>query len=64
MVYLGQDGTELLNEELIRRGLGKAELQYNYSDAMKLRFQKAENEAKAEQLGIWSLPTVNKGDTK
>ena len=64
MVYLGQDGTELLNEELIRHGLGKAELQYNYSDAMKLRFQKAENEAKAEQLGVWSLPTINKGDTK
>ena len=64
MVYLGEDGTELLNEELIRHGLGKAELQYNYSDTMKLRFQKAENEAKADRLGIWSLPTINDGGTK
>lgn len=64
LVYLGRDGTDLLNEELIRHGLGKAELQYNYSDSMKLRFQKAEDEAKSEQLGIWSLPTTNNGETK
>ena len=64
MVYLGQDGTDLLNEELIRHGLGKAELQYNYSDTMKLRFQKAENEAKADRLGIWSLPVIENGSTK
>lgn len=56
MVYLGRDGTSLLNEELIRHGLAKAEPQYHYSEAMKVRFQKAENEAKAEGVGIWSLP--------
>lgn len=64
LVYLGHDGTDLLNEELIRHGLGRAELQYNYSDAMKLRFQNAENEARSEQLGIWSLPTNDNGETK
>jgi micrococcal nuclease len=56
LVYLGRDGTDLLNEELIRRGLGGYEPQYNYSKSMKLRFQNAENEAKSERIGIWSLP--------
>ncbi|MGI5831172.1 MAG: thermonuclease family protein [Thermoguttaceae bacterium] len=56
LVYLGRDGTDLLNEELIRRGLGVYEPQYNYSKSMKLRFQNAENEAKSERIGIWSLP--------
>ena len=53
MVWLGD---ELLNEQLIREGLAKAELQYKYSDAMKSRFRNAESAAKLERRGIWSLP--------
>ena len=52
MVWLGDT---LLNEELIRVGLARAQLQYNYSREMKNRFQAAENLAKREKLGIWSL---------
>ncbi|MDR1493937.1 MAG: thermonuclease family protein [Planctomycetaceae bacterium] len=51
MVWLGD---VLLNELLIQNGLAKAELQYHYSQAMKNRFQAAENEAKRKRLGIWS----------
>ncbi|MDR1958248.1 MAG: thermonuclease family protein [Planctomycetaceae bacterium] len=53
MVWLGNS---LLNEDLIRQGLAKAELQYNYSRSMKNRFQKAEKEAKSAKRGIWSQP--------
>lgn len=52
MVWLGDT---LLNEELIRVGLARAQLQYNYSRNMKNRFQSAENLAKRDKLGIWSL---------
>ena len=52
MVYV--DGM-LLNEELIRKGLATAELQYQYSAAMKSRFKAAEDEAKRANRGIWSL---------
>ena len=45
----------LLNEDLIRQGLARAQTQYNYSREMKSRFQQAENEAKAAKRGIWSL---------
>jgi len=45
----------LLNEELIRVGLARAQLQYSYSREMKNRFQAAENFAKQEKRGIWSL---------
>ena len=51
-VYL-EDGT-LLNEELIRAGLSKAQLQYPYSSAMKRRFRAAESEAREAQRGLWS----------
>lgn len=64
LVYLGRDGTELLNEELIRHGLGKAEPQYRYSDLMKDKFRNAESEAKAEKIGIWSLPENTSNNTK
>jgi len=47
-------GNTLLNEVLIRNGLARAELQYNYSKEMKARFQAAENDAKRKRLGIWS----------
>ena len=47
-------GDRMLNEELIREGLARAELKYHYSAAMKERFRRAEAEAKAERRGIWS----------
>jgi micrococcal nuclease len=47
-------GDRMLNEELIRAGLARAELQYRYSAAMKVRFRHAEAEAKAARRGIWS----------
>jgi micrococcal nuclease len=51
LVYVGD---RMLNEELIREGLAKAETQYSYSAAMKSRFRRAEAEAKAARRGIWS----------
>jgi micrococcal nuclease len=47
-------GGRMLNEELIRAGLARAELQYPYSDKMKARFRRAEAEARAARRGIWS----------
>ncbi|HTI49382.1 MAG TPA: thermonuclease family protein [Planctomycetaceae bacterium] len=45
---------KLLNEELLRAGLGRALLKFPYSDAMKRRFRKAEQEARAARRGIWN----------
>jgi micrococcal nuclease len=50
-VYVGD---LLLNEELIRAGLARAEPQYHYSAAMKTRFQRAEADARRSRRGIWS----------
>lgn len=47
-------GDRMLNEELIRAGLARAEPQYRYARSMKERFRRAEQEAKAAGLGIWS----------
>lgn len=47
-------GDRMLNEELIRAGLARAELQYHYSAAMKARFRHAEAEARTARRGIWS----------
>lgn len=47
-------GDRMLNEELIRTGLATAELGYPYSSAMKDRFRRAEDEARAARRGIWS----------
>ncbi|MFV2065855.1 MAG: thermonuclease family protein [Pirellulales bacterium] len=44
----------MLNEELVRAGLARAEPRYRYSDAMKRRFLRAEAEAKVAGRGIWS----------
>jgi micrococcal nuclease len=49
------DGEVFLNELLIREGLAKAELQYRFSKGMKERFRQAEDEAKRQRKGIWSL---------
>jgi len=44
----------MLNEELIRAGLAKARTSFNYSRAMKTRFRRAEDEARAAGRAIWS----------
>lgn len=47
-------GDRMLNEELLRAGLARAEMQYHYSKEMKARFRRAEAEARAARRGIWS----------
>jgi len=44
----------MLNDELVRAGLARAEPWYRYADAMKRRFRRSEAEAKAARRGIWS----------
>lgn len=44
-----------LSEELILKGLARVLYRHPYSDAMKDRFRAAENTAKREKKGIWSL---------
>lgn len=55
LAYVWQDG-RLLNEELLRAGLARAEFGFHYSPAMKTRFRRAQDEARRERLGIWSRP--------
>jgi len=47
-------GDRMLNEELLREGLATAETGFRYSNAMKTRFRRAEDEARAARRGIWS----------
>jgi micrococcal nuclease len=47
-------GDRMLNEELIRAGLARAEMQYKYSKEMKSRFRRAEAEARTARRGIWT----------
>lgn len=49
-------GERFLSDELIRAGLARVLYQFHYSSAMKDRFRAAENAAKREKKGIWSLP--------
>lgn len=51
-------GEQMLNEELIRAGLARAALNYRFSESMKRRFRRAQNEAQAAQRGIWSTEPV------
>ncbi|MEX0675619.1 MAG: thermonuclease family protein [Pirellulales bacterium] len=44
----------LLNEELLRAGLGRFEPQFHYSELMKRRFRRAQEEARQARVGIWS----------
>jgi len=44
----------LLNEELIRAGMGRAITNHPYSEAMKIRFRAAQREAQQAHRGIWS----------
>lgn len=48
----------MLNEELIRAGLARAEPQYHYAAAVKKRFLRAEADARAAGRGIWSRRAV------
>ena len=57
-VYIGD---RLLNEEILREGLGRALLKFPYSGEMKKRFREAEGEAKAARRGIWSQPARKAG---
>jgi len=47
-------GDRLLNEELLRAGLGHAEMHFRYDDAKKSRFREAQREARQAKRGIWS----------
>jgi len=47
-------GDRMLNEELVREGLATAETGYRYSNSMKTRFRRAEDQARAARRGIWS----------
>lgn len=58
LAYVSVDD-KLLNEALLRAGLARAQLEYNYSSAMKTRFRRAEEEARSEQRGIWSGSSTN-----
>ena len=55
LAYVWVDG-KMLNEELLRQGLGRALLQYHFSAERKEVFRRAEAEARAARRGIWSLP--------
>ena len=44
----------MLNEELVREGLARAKLAYDYSEEKKQRLRKAEDEAQIAGRGIWS----------
>lgn len=44
----------LLNEELLRAGLARWEPGYHYSQAMKTRFRRAQQEAQNARRGLWS----------
>lgn len=50
-VYAGE---RMLNEELLRQGLGTALLRHPYAQAMKDRFKAAQREAQQANRGIWS----------
>lgn len=53
LVYLGTERDNLLNEELLQKGLARATLQYRFSPEMKDRLKAAQNEAKHAKRGIW-----------
>jgi endonuclease YncB( thermonuclease family) len=50
----------MLNEELIRAGLGYARRDYRYSEAMKRRFTRAQDDARRTGRGIWSTQATEK----
>jgi micrococcal nuclease len=54
------NGDVMLNEELVRAGLAYARRDYRYSEAMKRRFSRAQDEARRAGRGIWSAPPTEK----
>lgn len=46
----------MLNEELVRAGLARAKLGYDYSQAKKDRLRRAQQEAQRAGRGLWSEP--------
>jgi len=53
LAFVWHDG-RLLNEELVRQGLARAKLAYDYSSGMKSRLRRAQENAKKARRGIWS----------
>jgi micrococcal nuclease len=53
LAFVWHDG-RMLNEELVRAGLAKAMLQYEYSQAKKDRLRRAQQDAQHAGRGIWS----------
>ncbi len=53
LAYVWVDG-KLLNEELIRHGLGRFTPGFRFSETFKRRLRAAEREAKSRRAGIWS----------
>jgi micrococcal nuclease len=49
------DGQRMLNEELVRAGLARAKLRYDYSQAKKDRLRAAEIEAQRAGRGMWAV---------
>lgn len=61
LAYVYVDG-QMLNEELLRAGLARAMLGYNYSDSFKRLYRTAQQEARAARRGLWSEPVNSPPD--
>jgi len=53
-------GDWLLNEELVRAGLARVELHFNFDRGMAARFRAAQQEARDAGRGLWQSPTVSR----
>lgn len=51
--FVWHDG-RMLNEELVRAGLARARLGYDYSQAKKARLRRAQQDAQRAGIGLWS----------
>ena len=60
LAYVWVDG-RMLNEELLRAGLGRWASTFHYSVPMKNRFKAAQQEAQEAGRGIWSQEPVQNG---
>jgi len=52
-------GDQMLNEELLRAGLARAEFHFRYDPKKKDRFRAAQKEAKQAQRGLWEKRAAN-----
>jgi micrococcal nuclease len=55
--FVWHDG-RLLNEELVRAGLARGKLGYDFSQAKKDRLRRAQLEAQRANRGLWSTPAT------